>query len=88
MDYLLFTYPNCDKCETFKIYLKGTALHGQELNLAQKEGKLRVREFLDRIKRDEKGAMVLPIFVLREDGRLVGIFNNPLELDRWLKSRA
>jgi arsenate reductase-like glutaredoxin family protein len=88
MDYLLFTYPNCDKCEAFKTYLRATALQGQELNLAQKESKLRVREFLDRIKRDESGAMILPIFVLREDAGAVQIFNNHMELDGWLKSRA
>ncbi len=88
MDYLLFTYPNCDKCEAFKAYLKQTTLEGREFNLSQKESKLRVREFLDRIKRDEAGAMILPIFVLREEERVVGIFNDPQELDAWLKSRA
>jgi glutaredoxin len=88
MDYLLFTYPNCDKCEAFKNYLMGSGLEGRELNLAQKESKLRVREFLDRIKRDEAGAMVLPIFVLRDEGGMLEIFNDHLELDGWLKSRA
>lgn len=88
MDYLLFTYPNCDKCEAFKAYLKETSLAGREFNLSLKEGKLRVREFLDRIRRDDKGAMVLPIFVLREDEQVVGVFHDPKELDSWLKSRA
>jgi hypothetical protein len=88
MDYLLFTYPNCDKCEAFKVYLKGSGLEGREFSLVQKESKLRVREFLDRIKRDESGAMILPIFVLREDAGAVQIFNNHLELDGWLKLRA
>jgi glutaredoxin len=88
MDYLIFTYPNCDKCEAFKSYLKGTTLQGQELNLVLKDGKLRVREFLSQIKRDEKGAIILPIFVLREDGRVLEVFNDHLELETWLKSRA
>lgn len=88
MEYLLFTYPNCDKCEAFKDYLKGSGLEGRELNLVQKESKLRVREFLGRIKRDETGAMVLPIFVLRDERGVLEIFNNHLELDGWLKSRA
>jgi hypothetical protein len=87
MDYLLFSYPNCDKCEAFKIFLKGTVLQGQEFNLVQKESKLRVREFLDRIKRDESGGMILPIFVLRQDDQVLGIFNDPLELENCLKSR-
>jgi hypothetical protein len=88
MDYLIFTYPNCDKCEAFKSYLKGTTLQGQELSLVLKDGKLRVREFLSQIKRDEKGAIILPIFVLREDGRVLEVFNDHLELETWLKSRA
>jgi glutaredoxin len=93
MDYLLFTYPNCDKCEAMKDYLKtaeidGTPLQGEELSLVQKEGKLRVREFLGRIKRDEKGAIILPVFVLREEGRLLGVFNDQAELDGWLRSRV
>jgi hypothetical protein len=95
MDYLLFTYPNCDKCEAMKDYLKtaaeavaGGPLQGEELSLVQKEGKLRVREFLGRIKRDEKGAIILPVFVLREEGRLLGVFNDQAELDGWLRSRV
>lgn len=93
MDYLLFTYPNCDKCEALKGYLKtaviaGTPIRGEELSLVQKEGKLRVREFLGQIKRDDSGAIILPIFVLREEGRLLGVFNNQAELDGWLRSRA
>jgi hypothetical protein len=93
MDYLLFTYPNCDKCEAMKGYLKtatvgGAPLQGEELSLVQKEGKFKVREFLCRIRRDEKGAIILPVFVLREEGRLLGVFNDQAELDGWLRSRA
>jgi glutaredoxin len=87
MDYLLFTYPNCDRCAAFKDFLKNIPLQGQELNLVQKESKLRVREFLDRIKRDESGGMILPIFVLRHDDQVLGIFNDPGELENCLKSR-
>lgn len=93
MEYLLFTYPNCDKCDAMKAYLKtaeveGTPLRGEELSLVQKEGKLRVREFLGQIKRDDSGAIILPVFVLREEGRLLGIFNNQAELDGWLRLRV
>jgi hypothetical protein len=93
MDYLLFTYPNCDKCDAFKSYLKGTfpkgtPWPGEELSLVDKAGKMRVREFLGLIKRDDKGAIILPIFVLREEGQVSGIFNTQAELDGWLKSRA
>ncbi len=88
MDYLLFTYPNCDKCEGFNAYLKPTPLSGVEYNLTQRESKLKVREYLDRIRRDEHGAMVLPIFVLRERESVLGVFNTPPELESWLRSRA
>jgi len=93
MDYLLFTYPNCDKCDAFKAYLRGTfpegtPFKGEELSLVEKEGKLRIREFLGKIKRDEKGAIILPVFMLREEGRVEGIFTDPAEFDRWWKSRA
>jgi len=88
MEYLLFTYPNCDKCEGFKDYLKQTGFNGVEYNLTQRDSKLRVREYLDRIRRDEQGAMVLPIFVLRERESVLGVFNTPLEVESWLKSRA
>ncbi len=88
MEYLLFTYPNCDKCEGFKAYLGQTGLSGVEYSLTQKDSKLKVREYLDRIRRDEHGAMVLPIFVLRERESVLGVFNTPLEVESWLKSRA
>jgi hypothetical protein len=88
MDYLLFTYPNCNKCDAFKAYLKETPLLGEELSLVEKAGKMRVREYLGQIKRDEKGAIILPVFVLREEGRVSGIFTDQAELDRWLRSRA
>ena len=85
---MLFTYPNCDKCAAFKKSLRGQAFEGRELNLVAKESKLRLREFLSSIKRDEKGAIIIPVFVLREDGKVLGVFNNYLELESWLKSRA
>ncbi len=88
MEYLLFTYPNCDKCEGFKAYLRQTGFQGVEYNLTQKDSKLKVREYLDHIRRDEHGAMVLPIFVLRENESLLGVFNTPLEVEGWLKSKA
>jgi hypothetical protein len=88
MDYLLFTYPNCDKCEAFRTYLRGNGLSGAEYDLTQRDSKLKVREYLARIQRDEHGAMVLPIFVLRERESVLGVFNTLPELESWLKSRA
>ena len=88
MEFVFFTYPDCGKCEEMKRFLKGTTLTGREFDLTQKEGRLRVREFLSLIRRDEKGSIILPVFVLQEDGRVLGLFNTAQELDSWLRSRA
>jgi hypothetical protein len=87
MDYLLFSYPDCQKCEELKSYLRGTSLSGQELSLVQKEGKMRIREFLPLVKRDDKGSIILPTLVLLEGGRPATVINRAEELDQWLKSK-
>lgn len=88
MEYLLFTYPNCEKCEAVKKVLAGTDLQGAEYNLSQKESKMKIREFLPILKRDEKGGIMLPTLVLREEGDVVALLNTQEELRNWLKSRA
>ncbi len=87
MKYLLFTYPNCSKCEELKKYLGKSNLEGQEHNLVLKESKLKIREFLSLLKRDDKGAIVIPTLVLQENGRVVSVLNNSKELEDWLRSR-
>lgn len=87
MDYVLFTYPDCQKCSELKTYLKQTPLTGQEMSLVQKEGKMRIREFLPLIKRDERGSIILPTLVLLEGERPAAVVNRAEELDLWLKSR-
>ena len=88
MEYFLFTYPNCSRCEEIKKYLGETNLEGQECNLVLKESKLKIREFLSFLKRDRKGAIVIPTMVLQENGKVVSIINNRKELEDWLRSRA
>jgi hypothetical protein len=88
MEYLLFTYPDCQKCEALKKYLSGTSLRGQEFSLVRKESKLKIRQFLDVVKRDEKGAIIIPTMVLEEDGKAAAVLNSREELEEWLKSRA
>ena len=47
MDYLLFTYPNCQKCEDLKAALKDAASSPAEVfKVEEKEGRLKIREFL------------------------------------------
>ncbi|MCK4645795.1 MAG: hypothetical protein KAU46_06055 [Candidatus Aminicenantes bacterium] len=88
MEYLLFTYPNCSKCEELKEYLKEVNLDVQENNLVLKESKMKIREFLNDIKRDDKGAIIIPSLVLKENGEDPVVLNNRKELEEWLRSRA
>lgn len=88
MEYFLFTYPNCEKCEAIKQALAETELAGDEYNLSHKESKLKIREFLPVLKRDSKGGIILPTLVLREAGEIVTILNTQEELRNWLKSKA
>jgi hypothetical protein len=87
MDYVLFTYPDCQKCLDLKAFLKQTPLSGEEMSLVQKDGRMRIREFLPLVKRDEKGSIILPTLVLLDDGRPAAVVNRAEELDLWLKSR-
>lgn len=88
MEYIIFTYPSCSRCEELKNYIKEKELTGQEYDLVLKESKLKIREFLSFIKRDEKGAIIIPTLVLREGGEVVTVLNSPKELEDWLKSKA
>lgn len=88
MEYFLFTYPNCTKCEEIKNYLGGADLEGHECNLVLKESKLKIREFLGCLKRDDKGAIIIPTLVLQENGEVVTVLNNSKELEDWLRSKA
>jgi hypothetical protein len=88
MEYFLFSYPNCTDCQEIKGYLEKTDLGGEEYSLILKESKLKIREFLSHIKRDDKGAIILPSLVLQEEGDVIAVLNNRQELEEWLKSRA
>jgi glutaredoxin len=88
MEYFLFTYPNCEKCQAIKKVLEEAELEGDEYNLSQKESKLKIREFLSILKRDEKGGIILPTLVLQDAGEVITILNTQEELRDWLKSRV
>ena len=87
MDYLLFSYPNCPNCEKLKDYLSETSLNWQEYNLVQKESKMKIRDFLPDIKRDESGGIIIPTLIALDDGASAAVLNCQEELDDWLKSR-
>jgi glutaredoxin len=88
VDYLLFTYPNCQKCEAIKQSLLDTGFEGKEYILAQRESKLKIREYLGIVKRDDKGGIILPTLIFQEKGEVVEVINTQEELGHWLKSRG
>ncbi len=88
MEYILFSYPNCPKCDSLKEGLRSTGFGGEEYNLIERESKRRIREYLDVIKRDEKGGIVIPTLILQEDGVVVAVINSQEDLGDWLRSRA
>jgi glutaredoxin len=88
MDYLLFTYPNCAKCEALKKKLAEAGTAYAEYNLAQSQGKAKIREFINVIKRDEKGAIILPTLVAHTQGIVRVVLNTAEEFDEWSRSKA
>lgn len=88
MEYLLFSYPNCSNCEKLKGYLSDTSLDWQEYNLVQKESKMKIRDFLADIKRDESGGIIIPTLIALDDGVSKAVLNSQEELDDWLKLKG
>ncbi|MFP4082806.1 MAG: glutaredoxin domain-containing protein [Candidatus Aminicenantes bacterium] len=88
MEYLLFTYPHCSQCEALKAYLDEKEIECQEFSLPLKQSKMVIREFLDVLKRDDKGAIIIPTLVVRQGREVLTVLNSKQELDQWLKSKA
>jgi len=87
VEYFLFTYPNCSKCDAMKDALGEVELEGKEFNLVAKESKLKIRDFLRIVKRDDKGAIIIPTLVFQEGDEVLAVLNSREELEDWLKSR-
>jgi glutaredoxin len=88
MDYFLFTYPNCQKCEGLKRSLAERGIAYGEYSLVQPPGKAKIREFIRHVKRDGKGSIILPTLILNDQGIVRAVMNSAEELDQWLKSRG
>ncbi|HEX9903277.1 MAG TPA: hypothetical protein VGB72_10505 [Acidobacteriota bacterium] len=88
MTYELFTYPDCRKCEDLKVFLRGSDLRGQEFDLVLKDSRLKVRDYLALLKRDEKGSLILPILVLKDEAGVKAVLFSREELEAWLRSKA
>ncbi len=88
MNYVLFTYPNCHKCEDMKAALKEAAISMEVQDVAEKEGRIRIRTFLPQVKRDTQGAIILPTLVCQDGDRVDAVINTREELTAWLRSRG
>ena len=88
MDYLLFTYPNCAKCADLEACLRERTIEPAKFKVEEKAGRMRIREFLPYVKRDDKGSIILPTLVLQENGAVAAVINTRQELETWLSSRG
>jgi glutaredoxin len=88
LEYELFTYPNCPRCETLKAALAENGLEGRTFDLSRREGKLRIREYLKVLKRDDQGAIIIPTLILTRNGESAGVVNTREELRDWLLSKG
>jgi glutaredoxin len=88
MEYLLFTYPNCHKCEEMKSFFTERRLAKQEYDVTGKDGRLKIRDFIHDVKRDDKGSIILPTLLCLEGGRPAAVLNTRAEFEAWLQSRV
>jgi predicted metal-dependent RNase len=63
-------------------------LEGEECSLTRKEGKLKIRDYLKALKRDDKGGILIPTLIVREAEEVLAILNDREELEDWLRSRG
>lgn len=87
MQYIMFTYPNCPQCEALKTYMNANSYKVQEYNLIQKDSKMKIREFLDVLKRDDKGGIVIPTLIVLNDGDIETVLNTREEFEAWSRSK-
>ncbi len=88
MDFLLFTYPSCDKCDKLKAALVEASTPYAEYSLTQGPGKAKIREFINVIKRDETGAIILPTLIGHTQGIVRTVLNSAEDFEQWLKSKG
>ena len=75
--YKLFTFPNCAKCEEVKEFLKEQPFSGAIIDLKSEEGNKQFREYYsiksikENIKRDDAGALKLPIVMLMNGNNVI-----------------
>ena len=69
--YLLFTFPNCEKCEDVKDYLEKISISSDIINLKDPKGYKRFqnyyKELREKLKRNEDNSVVLPVMLEVDD---------------------
>jgi len=88
MEYLLFSYPNCEECSKLKKSLAENELVFQEFDLTRKESRLKIRDYLEVLKRDSKGGIILPTLILQNRNETAAVINSREEMENWLRSKA
>jgi len=85
--YQLYTYPNCEKCEKTKSFLDLEEIAYQEINTALQEGLVEIRKLYsqikDKIRRDEKGHLLLPILIKRNDSGIEEVVQSLDEIKEY-----
>ena len=74
----LFSFPDCDKCETVKDYLKTTTLTGEVVDLKSPEGNKifqgYYRDIRNDLKRNDDNTVILPVVLaLDTDGKVMNV---------------
>jgi len=49
---------------------------------------MRIRDFIKVLKRDDKGAIILPTLILNDQGIIRAVINSAEEFEAWSKSGA
>lgn len=88
MECFLFSYPNCEECNKLKKYLTENKLEYQEFDLTRKESKLKIRDYLKILNRDNNGGIILPTLILQDNDEAAAVLNTREELENWLRSKA
>ncbi len=53
-----------------------------------KDGRLKIRDFIHDVKRDDKGSIILPTLLCLEGGRPSAVLNTRAEFEAWLQSKV
>ena len=77
MGYELYTLPNCEDCSKVKKDLKEKNVDCEEVSLAKHEKRIRFNKIYqqsrDSIRRDNGGAIILPVLVESDDSEIIRI---------------